>query len=510
MSKPLFVLNGVLAAVYFIGILTVFPVGNRYLFWIFIVGEVFHLWQLFTYLYTVWDVDFERPFQADFFPPVDVFITVATEPVEMVEETVRACLAMSYPDHRVFILNDGYVAGSEHWRDMEQLAMSLGIQCITRRVSGGAKAGNINHALRLTESPYVVIFDADHVPHQDFLLKTMGYFADPDMGFIQTPQYYKNHLMNPVAAGSWEQQELFFGPIMKGKNRLNAVFMCGTNMVVRRQALVEAGGMCETNIAEDFLTSLFIHEKGWSSYYLAEVLAEGLAPEDFLSYYKQQSRWARGSLEIIFKYNPLFRGGLTFKQKLQYLTSASFYLCGPITLMNAFLPIIFFFTGQVVFNISTMALASVFLPYILLTLYTLYYSSNYSFTFRAIAFSMGAFMIHTKALAAALLGLRSSFQITSKTKLRGNFLYLTTPHILYILLATAGAVFAVYRNGFTDAIFTNIAWGALNIAIFLPFVEAALPPSSSPVFYENLYYFLFPRRIGEREGAGDSYYDERL
>jgi len=95
--------------------------------------------------------------------------------------------------------------------------------------------------------------------------------------------------------------------------------------------------MCETNIAEDFLTSLFVHSKGWKSVYVPEVLAEGLAPEDFMSYYKQQFRWARGSLEIIFKYNPLFNRGLSLSQKLQYLASASYYLSGVVFLLNCYM-----------------------------------------------------------------------------------------------------------------------------------------------------------------------------
>src|SRR3989344_1030836 len=99
--------------------------------------------------------------------------------------------------------------------------------------------------------------------------------------------------------------------------------MCGTNMVIRKAALREVGGMAEDNIAEDFVTSLFIHERGWKSAYVPEVLAEGLAPEDLFSYYKQQFRWARGSLEIVFRFNPLFRSGLTWSQRIEYLASAS-------------------------------------------------------------------------------------------------------------------------------------------------------------------------------------------
>src|SRR5206468_3503010 len=139
-----------------------------------------------------------------------------------------------------------------------------------------------NHALAVTEAPLVAVLDADHVPHADFLSKTVPYLADKRVGFVQTPQFYKNFNATYVTQGAWDQQQLFFGPICRGKNRLNSATMCGTNMVIRREALAEVGGMRTDSIAEDFVTGLLMHARRYRSVYVPEVLAEGLAPEDFL------------------------------------------------------------------------------------------------------------------------------------------------------------------------------------------------------------------------------------
>ncbi len=474
-SKSTLLMNGGLAILYFIILAFWFPKGNPMLYWLLIAGEIFHLWQLTTYLWTAWDTDYQNPFDKGFMPPVDVFITVAGEPVEIVEETARAAKAMHYPDLKVHILNDGYVAKKENWQDMELLAKKLGINCITRKTPGGAKAGNINNALKQTQNPYVAIFDADHVPHIDFLEKTVGFFKDTQMGFVQSPQFYKNFDENEVARGSWEQQALFFGPICKGKNRLNATTMCGTNMLISRKALEEVGGMCEESIAEDFLTGMFMHEKGYKSTYVPEVLAEGLAPEDFLSYYKQQFRWARGALDMVFRYNIFTRSGLSFAQRLQYISSISFFFSGLVVAMNAAIPIIFLFSGLVPFEISTMGLAAVFLPYIFLTLYTLRLSSNFTFTFKSLAFSMAGFTIHIQALFAALSGQKATFHVTSKHQIKGNFLHLVYPHIAYIILVAVGMVVAAAREGLTPSVVTNVAWAVLNVGIFMEFIRAASP-----------------------------------
>jgi cellulose synthase (UDP-forming) len=256
---------------------------------------------------------------------------------------------------------------------------------------------------------------------------------------------------------------------------MNAVFMCGTNMVIRKIALLEAGGMSENNVAEDFLTSLFIHERGWKSFYVPTVLAEGLAPEDFLSYYKQQYRWARGSLELLFKHNPLFRPGLTFSQKIQYLASASFYFSGFVVFLDLLLPIIYFFTGHVPLQLSSMALAAVFMPYIFLTVTLLRLSSNFSLTFRALSFSMGSWSIQMEAIFSALTGRKAKFDITAKKGLSGNFAYLTTPHIVYLLLTIIGAAMAVNREGLSTAFFNNLAWAIFNCVVFMMFISAAMP-----------------------------------
>jgi cellulose synthase (UDP-forming) len=234
--KVLFVINAVMAVAYFLALVFLFQVGNRVLFTMLVAGEVFHLWQVLTFLYTVWDTSYMPPKNMSLRSAVDIFVTVCGEPVELVEETVRAIRLLNYPAFTINILNDGYVAKKENWREIEELADRLGVRCITRTVGGGAKAGNINNALRLTESPLVAIFDADHVPHADFLQKTVPYFGDLNVGFVQTPQFYKNYAENYLTRSSWEQQELFFGPICKGKNRLNAATCSSDAALLRRSA----------------------------------------------------------------------------------------------------------------------------------------------------------------------------------------------------------------------------------------------------------------------------------
>ncbi len=482
-NRGFLVANVVLAVVYTLVISLAFEHGNWILFTALLATEVFHLAQIIGYCWTVWRRDTTRPFDPVFSAPVDVFITVCGEPVDIVRETARAAKAMRYPGpFTVYLLNDGLVAGKDDWREIEELADELGVRCLTRVTPGGAKAGNINHALSRTSSPFFVVFDADHVPHADFLTEVMGYFVAEDMGFVQTPQFYANQGSNRITRVAWDQQTLFFGPIMSGKSRLDSAFMCGTNMAVRRSAIADAGGMCEFNIAEDFLTSLFMHERGWKSVYVPKVLAEGLAPDDFLNYYKQQFRWTRGSLEVIFKYNPLLRQGLSTAQKLQYLLSASYYLSGSVILLDALLPIVFLLTGETPIVTSTMTLALVFVPYMWINLYVLQRTSNFTYSYQAIAFSLSAWWLQITALVAVLANRKTSFAVTSKTASDGarpNFLRLVVPQLVYAAVAAVALAIGAAREGASPSLMANVAWLTVHLAIAVPFIVAASPSRAS-------------------------------
>jgi cellulose synthase (UDP-forming) len=271
--------------------------------------------------------------------------------------------------------------------------------------------------------------------------------------------------------------------------------MCGTNMAIRREALLQAGGMAES-IAEDFVTGVFLHQRGWKSVYVAEVLAEGLAPEDFLSYTKQQFRWARGALDVLFRYNLLFRPGLTLGQRIQYLSSVSYFLSGSVVLMNILLPLLFLYFGLVPVRIDTMLLAAVFVPYMLLTVGVLASTSNRRFSFRALSFSLSSFWIHIRALWSAATGQKASFDVTSKKKISGNFLGLVWPHIMYVCLVAVGIVYAVVREGLSASVVNNVAWALFNVGMIVPYILAAAPEGYARKNLSRLYEMMFiPEKV---------------
>ncbi len=167
---------------------------------------------------------------------VDVFITCYNEPVELVRKTVRAAIAIRYP-HQTYLLDDGNSPA------MRAMAAEEGCGYITRSAvwkgfDRHAKAGNLINALEQTTGDFVLILDADQVPLPQILDRTLGYFADPLVALVQTPQYFINV---PPGDPFGSQAPLFYGPIQQGKDGWNAAFFCGSNAVLRREALARTG-----------------------------------------------------------------------------------------------------------------------------------------------------------------------------------------------------------------------------------------------------------------------------
>ena len=167
---------------------------------------------------------------------VDVFITTYNEPVAMVMTTALAAKNIQHP-HKTWILDDG------DRQELRELAELNGLGYVARgadwtNMPRHAKAGNLNNALMVTQGEFLLILDADQIPEPEILDRTLGYFNQRKVALVQTPQYFSNV---PADDPLGSQAPLFYGPIQQGKDGWNAAYFCGSNAVLRREALMELG-----------------------------------------------------------------------------------------------------------------------------------------------------------------------------------------------------------------------------------------------------------------------------
>ncbi|WP_316157609.1 glycosyltransferase [Cupriavidus sp. BIC8F] len=255
---------------------------------------------------------------------VDVFVPTYDESAELVRRTLLAAKNMQHP-HVTWLLDDG------NRDEMRKLAAELHCKYLARVVNANGKAGNLNHALQHSRGEFVAIFDTDHAPRKDFLSKTLGYFRDPEVAFVQTPQdFYNIDAFSHRVAGEavWSEQSVFYKVIQRGKDTWNASFLCGSCVLLRRSALNAVGGFAVDTVTEDIHTSIRLHKKGFRSVYHAESLAYGLAPHNIDTYLSQRIRWGTGAMQVLRQEGVVFTSGLTLAQRLNYLASMLIYFEG--------------------------------------------------------------------------------------------------------------------------------------------------------------------------------------
>jgi len=235
-------------------------------------------------------------------PLVDVFICTYDEEQEILERTVLGALSMTYPNYRLWVLDDG----NRQW--LRDFAAHVGANYLARSDNAHAKAGNINNALRhvagLDEPPdFVSILDADFVPAPNFLTRAMTLFRKPDVGIVQTPQHFINPdpIQNNLAVDDLipDEQRYFFDVLMASKDAWGTAFCCGTSSVIRMDALTVIGGFPTDSVTEDYLLTLRMIQSGYRTVYLNEQLSLGLAPEGLKEYVTQRSRWCLGFMQIV-------------------------------------------------------------------------------------------------------------------------------------------------------------------------------------------------------------------
>lgn len=395
---------------------------------------------------------------------VDVFVTTYGEDLDVIRRTVSAALAIR-GHHRTIVLDDG------RSDDVRDLAHELGAEYVRRPDNTGAKAGNINHALSVTDGEFFAVFDADFAPRPEFLHETLPYFATDKVAFVQTPQTYGN-LHTVLSRGSGYMQSVFYSLIQSGKNRFNAAFCVGTNVVFRRNAVADIGGIYEKSKSEDIWTSIHLHERGWRSIYTGAVLAVGDTPESVEAYSKQQLRWATGAFEILLRHNPLSRKrNLTTDQRIQYLTTATFYLNGIApALLLAVPPLqIYFDLTPVALGVPTstwlMYYAGFYFMQVVVALYTMG-----SFRWETLMLASSSFPIYIQAMWNAVTRRERQWHVTgSAGGARSPFNY-TFPQVLVFVFLLLTTFVGAWKAQVTGSFNVALAWNALNtivLGIFL-------------------------------------------
>lgn len=415
-------------------------------------------------------------------PSVAILIPARHEPKEVVERTLLACYNLNYKNKTIYFLDDSSI--EQYKEEARELSKEFGTEIFAREVHRGAKAGIINDVNRIITEKYIAIFDADQNPMPHFLKILVPILESREnLVFVQTPQFYTNCSSNRVSLTANFQQAIFYEYICEGKNTNGTMMCCGTNVLLRRNVLLDVGGFDENTVTEDFATSLKLHMKGWKTLYVNMPLVFGMAPEDLVEYFKQQSRWALGNTQVFKNVMKSFftkPWRLSFMQWFDYIITGTYYFIGWAYLCLFFCQLIFTFFNVPAFFMDPYVYSLTFVPYFLLAL-AVFYSSmglrhyKFSYILKTHLLTILSIPVYIRATLFGLFNVPVGFQVTNKTgAMQVAYSFLWVQILLWgvnLVAMTWGILRWVYERN--PGILCNVFWLFYHALVF------------SAVFYFN-------------------------
>jgi cellulose synthase (UDP-forming) len=439
------------------------------------------------------------------------FITTfvpGSEPIDLLVRTLSNMLKAEYP-HDTWLLDEGRSA------EVQAVCASMGVRYFSRQglvhynqargsYLAKTKAGNHNswYSEHSNEYDIVAQIDTDFQVQPNFLTRTLGYFRDPKIAFVGTPQIYGN-MENFIARGAAQQTYLFYGPIMRALGYRKMALLIGANHVIRVAALRDIG-LYQGHLTEDLATGVRFHAGRWHSVYVPEVLAIGEGPTSWSSYFSQQYRWAAGCMNIFFTQS--FRHNFRMKPNhaFYYFLLQQFYFSGVAMAIAVVLLLLYYSFGWVPANFDVHQLVLWYLPLFAWRQVMLRWLQRFNVRPRqergmmlvGRVLTIATIPIYFLALVGVLSGRRVSWKTTPKgaaaASRDADGVGVFTPHIVLLLIILAGLDAGVSLRH-TAPVF--LAWGSVTAVAMSAFALASLG--------RQLYRLARPSLSGEQAMAGD-------
>ena len=309
----------------------------------------------------------------------------------------------------------------------EYTANGFPVEYIHRTNRHGYKAGALQNGLLTAKGEVVAVFDADFVPPKDFLMRAVGPFADPNVGMVQTRWTYLNrhyNVLTEVQAMLLDGHFVLEHVAREGEGKF--FNFNGTAGILRKSMIDDAGGWQHDTLTEDSDLSYRAQLKGWRFVYLPQIECPSELPVDTYSFQVQQSRWAKGLMQVAIKLlRNILKSDAPFKVKAEaffHLTpNISYPLMIVVSTLMLPVMIVRFYMGwfeMVVIDLPLIAASfwSISAFYMLAhrELYPKTWKRGFLFLPALMAAGVALTIINTRAVIEAFIGYQTAFARTPK------------------------------------------------------------------------------------------------
>jgi cellulose synthase (UDP-forming) len=353
----------------------------------------------------------------------------STESMDIIESQLKAMSEIIYP-HDSWILDEG------NSDEIKLLAKKYGVRHFSRKgiraynmpippFQKKTKAGNVNawiNHVKRRKYDFFVQLDIDHIPKPNYLHKTLGYFRDSKVAWVQAPSVYKN-LNNWIARGSAEQELVLQGPLQMGfYGHSNTPFIIGSHCTYRMSAIKEIGGFQPTR-AEDHLDTVYLAHHGYSGVFLPEIIAEGDGPETLSTYLAQQFAWAYSMFQVLQMHTPKLIKAMPWRRRWQFLFAQTWYPLWTISYVIMFMtPVVALWLNRDIVSVEPFEMLIHFMP-TFVGGFAIWWASRPLMQPKNLFISWRGMILHAvrwpiifRAILTALFKIKKPYMITPKGK----------------------------------------------------------------------------------------------
>ncbi|MEI7850546.1 MAG: glycosyltransferase family 2 protein [Kiritimatiellales bacterium] len=242
------------------------------------------------------------PVPDDRLPTITVQITSRNELVAL--DCARCCMAFDYPEDKLQILLGDDSNNPNIMQEIDHFAERNPRVKVLRRTNRiGFKSGNLNHVNEYTTGEYILVMDSDFIPEPDFLRRLAAHaVADPGLAAVQARWHITDaheSLTTLLGAGIINVTHFIMLPLFD--RFMKTCFLCGSAMLIKRQAMVEMNGWETRTMIEDIDLSFRFFTNGYRIAYCPDVTCNCEVPHTAHDLFRQQKRWAYGVVETTLK-----------------------------------------------------------------------------------------------------------------------------------------------------------------------------------------------------------------
>lgn len=425
---------------------------------------------------------------------VDIFIATYDEHEAVLEATIEDALKLDIPhgwQASIYVLDDG------NRPKIARLSEHYGVHYIAREHNLGFKAGNMRNALFQTDGEFVLICDADTRLFPGFLVNTLGYFRDPTVAWVQTPHWFYDipegrawtetlpvWLARMIRTLSGQDRTgrdpflsgslMFFDVIQRRRNRNGASFCCGAGSIHRRDPLFHdalqqhrtdrqgrlpfrARGLAPRvvplqpfrfHVSEDIYTSMLLHGagKGWRSVYHPQIECRMLSPWSMDAWASQKLKYAGGTLDLMFRANPLTNVHMPWRIRLHYAATFWSYLNAVALIILLAAPVYTLSTGYAPVEAYSLTFFLHLLPLLLANEAALAVASKGQDANQGRILSLATLPIVARAFWLAARGKKVRFRPTPKTPVFRGAVRFVLPNIFVLAVMILALAYGLVQH----------------------------------------------------------------